>query len=325
MSIRSGIAAQIGYAAETTYGTYATPTRFLEVNAFAVKNAIERIESNALRSTNRVLRSDRWVANPKGVAGTVEHEVQSKGFGLLFKHMLGGAAIATPSGGTNTRDQTFTLGDTYGLSLTVQAGIPDVSGTVQPFSWLGTKVASWTLTNDVDGILMLELTLDGASETTAESLAAASYPASSELLTYVGGLITIGGVAYDVTSFELTGENGLKTDRYFIRQNTAKMEPIIAAPVGLSGSIGSEFVDLTQYQRFTAGTVGAVVAKWEGSTIESSFKYTVQVTLPAVRFDGETPEVGGPDVVPATFPFRVLNDGSNEPITVLYRSTDTSA
>lgn len=325
MAIRSGIAAQLGFAAETTWGTFATPTRFLEVNSFAIKNDVQRIESAAIRANNRVLRQDRFASNPKGTSGSIELEVVSKGFGLIFKHMLGAVAITTPSGATNSRLHTHTLGDLYGLGLTIQGGIPDVAGTVQPFSWLGNKVSEWTLSNELDGILMLGLNTDGSSEVTNQSLASASYAASTELLTYAGGTITLAGSAFDVSAFSLSGNNGLKTDRYFIRGSTTKKEPIPAALVELTGSLTAEFEGLTAYNRFVNGTVASLSATWLGSTIESTFKYSVTVTLPAVRFDGETPEVGGPDVVGLSLPFKVLFDGSQEPITIAYQTTDTAS
>lgn len=325
MAIRSGIAAQLGFAAETTWGVFQTPTRFLEVNSFAVKNNVERIESAAIRASNRVLRQDRWASNAKGVSGTVELEVMSKGFGLLLKHVLGAVAITTPSGATNARLHTHTLGDQWGLGLTVQGGVPDVSGTVQPFSWLGCKVAEWTLENEVDGILMLTLGLDGATETTAQSLASASYSASMELLTYAGGVISVAGSSFDVTSFSLNGNNGLKTDRYHLRGATTKKEPVPAALVEMTGSITAEFDGLTPYNRFVNGTVASLSAVWTGSQIESGQNYSLTVTLPAVRFDGETPEVGGPDVVMQALPYKVLFDGSQEPITIAYKTTDTAS
>src|SRR3990167_5826728 len=112
---RSGIWSQCGYAAETTWSTYAAPTRFLEFNDEDLKLNIEYIQSESLRSGNRVLRSDREVANKKGAGGSVSHEVTDRSFGLLFKHALGTVAITTPGGGTLTRDHTHTLGDPYGL------------------------------------------------------------------------------------------------------------------------------------------------------------------------------------------------------------------
>lgn len=325
MAIRSGLNSQIGYAAEATWGTSATPTRFLEFNSESMKLDVQRIESQGLRATNRVLRSDRWAANKKGVTGDVEHEVQSKGFGLLFKHALGTVSIATTASGTNSKDHTHTLGDPYGLGLTCQVGRPDVSGTVQPFTYTGCKVTEWELSNEVDGILMWRMGLDGQDEATATALATASYVASTELLTYVGGTITVAGSSFDLTNFSLKGANGLKTDRHFVRASVLKKEQIAAQSVELSGQIEAEFESLTAYTRFTAGTTAAIVAKWEGTTIEASSKYTVQVTLPVVRFDGETPNVSGPDVLMQSLPFKVLYDGTQEPLSLLYRTTDVAS
>lgn len=325
MAIRSGVAAQLGFAEETTWGTFSTPTRFLEVNSFAIQNQVERIESSAIRASNRVLRQDRWAANPKGVSGTLELEVMTKGFGLLLKHMLGTVAITTPSGATNTRLHTHTIGDTYGLGLTIQGGVPDVSGTVQPFSWLGCKIAEWTLSNEVDGLLMLGLNIDGATETTAQALASASYASSVELLTFAGGTVTLAGSQFDVRSISLTGNQGLKTDRYFLRGSTTKKEPIPIALVDLTGQLEAEFDGLTAYNRFVNGTVASLSATWVGSTIEGAFKYSLTVTLPAVRFDGSTPEVASPDVVMLPLPFKALFDGSQEPVTIAYQTTDTSS
>lgn len=325
MAIRSGLAAQIGYVAESTFGTYAAPTRFLDFNSEGIKRESEPIESSGLRASKRVLRSSRWALNHKGVAGDVEHEVTSKGFGLLFKHALGAVVIATPGGGTTSRTHTHTLADPYGLSLTVQVGRPDVSGTVQPFSYLGCKIAEWELSCEIDGILTWKHTLDGRTETTAETLATASYAASDELLVWTGCTVTVGGASFDATGFTLAGNNGLKTDRYYLNGSGLKKEQVAAEMVELSGELTGDFEGLTAYNRFVNGDEAEIVFTAEGSTIEGAIKYGVEVTLPACRFDGETPNVEGPDTLGQTLPFKVLDDGTNEPITLVYTTTDTAS
>jgi hypothetical protein len=239
--------------------------------------------------------------------------------------MLGAVAISTPTGGTATRDHLHTLADPFGQSLTVQVGRPDVAGVVQPFSYLGCKVAEWEFANSVDEILMLTLSLDGKDETTAQALAAASYPSSSELLTFVGATLSIGGAQYDVSEVSIKGSNGLATERYFLRADTTKKEQIPAEMVEITAEVTGEFDGLTQYQRYTGGTTAALVAKWEGSTIEGSFKNTVQVTLPVCRVDGETPNVEGPEILEQSLTLKALFDGTQEPIQLLYRTTDTAS
>jgi hypothetical protein len=43
-----------------------------------------------------------------------------------------------------------------------------------------------------------------------------------------------------------------------------------------------------------------------------------------IHFDGDTPTVGGPDVVSTSFPFVAGHDGTNAAATVEYISTDTT-
>lgn len=323
MALRSGIGAQLGFATESTWGTRVTPTRFLEFVTEGINLSVDRIESKAVRASNRVMRSDRWVAGARSAGGPIEWEVSSNGFGLLFKHILGAIAITTPVGATLTRDHTATLGDFDNLGMTVQIGRPDVNGTVRPFEYRGAKVTDWELSIAANGLLMLKTTIDAVDEDTSQALATVSYPVSQSLLSYVGGTITIGGPSVDVSDFNVHGSNGLKTDRRLIRNATTKKEQIPHDLTGLSGSITAEFEDLTAYSRFVNGTVATITALFEGATIEGALKYGVLVTLPACRFDGDTPNVGGNDILPIKLPFKVLNDGTNPPISIRYRTTDT--
>lgn len=325
MAIRSGLAAQLGHVAESTYGTGVTVTRFTEFVDESLKLESERMESTALRAGRRVQRLDRWAVNKKGVSGDITYEVASKGFGLLLKHALGSLAITTPGGATTTRLHTVTLGDPWGLSMTVQVGRPDVGGTVQPFTYLGCKVTEWELSLEVDGPLMLKLTYDGRDEVTGTALATATYAASDELLWYTGATLTVGGSAVPVKKVMLKGTNGLKTDRYFINGSSLKSEPIAGELSEITGEIECEFNGLTDYNRFVNGTTAALVFTAEGSTIETTHKFGLTSTLPAVRFDGDTPNVNGTDITMLSLPFKVLDNGTDPPVSLAYKTTDIAA
>jgi hypothetical protein len=321
----TGIDGQIGLAEEVTWGTRVAPARFLEYNEESIQLNNERIESQGLRAGRRVTR--HWVNNRKGAGGGITFEVMNKGFGLLFKHMLGATAVTTPGGGTLSRDHTATVGDLDSKSLTVQKGVPPILAATQPFDYTGGKISEWEITNDVDGLLMLSCTFDFQTEDTAQTLASASYASGIEPLTFLGGLVTIGGAATDLSNFSLSGSNGLKTDRYYIRQSGLKKEQIEDTERrNYEGSFSADFENLTLYNRFANGTEAAIVAKWEGSIIEAALKYEVEVTLPRCRFEGETPTVGGPDVVAQPVAFKALDptDGVTSPVTIRYRTTDTA-
>jgi len=326
MAIRSGLAAQIGLAAESTWGTYVAPDHWYEFNEEDLSLSVERVESAGLRANNRVLRTDRWAAGQQRVEGSITMDVPSKSFGLLAKHALGAVAITTPDGATSTRLHTHTLGDPYGLGLTCQVGRPDSSGTVQPFSYAGAKISELTLSNSVDEILQAEIGLVAQTESTSESLATASYPTGNQLFVWTQGVIQIaGGTVGVVTDFEVTINNGLKDDRYFLGAATMS-EPIIADMTTIEGSMTVEFDGLTNYNRFVSGTEAAVSAQWTAATeIESGFSPYVKVYIDNARFDGATPNVGGPDVLTHELSFKAVYDGSNGPISIEYQTDDTAS
>lgn len=326
MPIRSGLAHQVGVAAETTYGTAVTADHFYEDVACEFDLQQEEIESASLRAGNMVLRSDRRVNDRLGVEGSLNLEVMTNGFGLLLLHALGAVTISTPSGATNTRLHRHVLADLYGKSLTVQGGIPDVGGTVRPFNWLGCKVSSWELSQALNGLLMLGLSIDGQDEDSdgTPALASASYP-TRNLFHYGQCSVTVAGSAFDATALSLSGNNGLATGRRFLRASTLKKEPIHESFREFAGELTGEFEDLTAYNRFVNKTVVAVVMTWTGAVIEGSFNYKLDINLPAVVFTGTTPKVSGPEIVELGLPFKVLNDGTNEPITVDYYTTDTAS
>ncbi len=321
--LRTGVAAQLGVGEETTYGTPVTPNRFFEFVSESLKLDLERLESRGLRAGTRVLRSDRWRTGRRSVSGDIELEVNSKSQGLLWKHMLGSIATTTPSGATNTRDHTATPGD-LPVGLTVQVGRPDVGGTVRPFTYHGCKIATWALRASVGEIGLLRLGVVGEDEDTATSLASASYASGDELMTFVEGSLSIASSTVDVREVEITGDNMLAADRHRLGSGLIR-EPVEADMRRYGGRIVAFFPDLTAYNRFVTGTEASLELLFQGSQIEAGFNYETKVTM-NVRFDGETPNVSGPDELDQPLPFVAVDSGSGpaSAITVVYRTDDTT-
>lgn len=310
----------------TGYGDPVTPSRFLEFVSDGIKLNVDHIESSAIRTGNRVLRADRQTVNRKDATGQIVFEVANKGFGLLLAEMLGkDAVITTPPGGTISRLHTHTMGDPYNRSLTMQFGGPDTGGTVRTFTYKGVKIPEWELSCGLGEFLKLTVGVDAQDEDTTIGLAAAVYPAGQEILSFTGGRIQLAGGNFDARSISLKMGQGLNVNRQFIRSNTLKKEPILGAMAELSGSIEAEFMSLTEYNRYVAGSTAQLIATFTGSIIESAIPYMLRVTLPAVRFDGETPNVDGMDIITQPLPFKVLNDTVNEPIIVEYQTTDIAS
>jgi hypothetical protein len=322
MGIPSGLGAQLMFGEETVYGTAVTPTRTFEFVNEKLKMDIDRVESKAVRQGQRFLRSDRWAAGKKDVGGDSEFEVANKSFGILFKHMFGGVATTQPDnvGAPTVYKHTFTPGD-LPMSLTGQVGRPDVGGTVRPFTYHGLRISDWELSCAVGEILGLKTSFVGQDEETATALATPAYPASLNLLTFVQGTLTLGGSPQDIKSFSAKGVNGLADDRYFMGSQLRK-QPLEAKMRDCSGQLEAEFESLTAYTRFTAGTEAQMVLLFQGDLIASTFHYEAKLTA-NVRFDGQTPAVGGAEIIQQTLPYKVVDNGTLS-VKLEYQTTDTT-
>ena len=312
MAIRSGLAAQIGIGVETTVGTAATPTRFYEFNDESIAMTIERIESEGLRTGNRVLRSDRYASGQKAIEGSFSMDMTADNTAILFKHALGAVATA----GTYTH--TCTMADPFGLGLTIEVGRPGNDGTVRAFTYAGCKINSLDLSVSVGELLSAEFGVIGTTAETIGTVTAASYGSSLELLHFAGAAITVAGVAYPCKDFSLSVNNGLTGDRFVLGSQVAQ-QPIASSLAEVTGSLTSEFLDATAYNRVINATHAAVVATFTDSTAD-----TITVTVPVARFDGDTPSVGGPDILDQTLNFKGLFNGTDSPVTIAVKNGDSA-
>ena len=312
MAIRSGLAAQIGIGVETTVGSAATPTRFYEFNDESIAQTIERIESEGLRTGNRVLRSDRYASGQIAIEGSFSMEMTAGNTAILFKHALGAVATA------GSYVHTCTMSDPYGLGLTLEVGRPGNDGTVRAFTYAGCKINSLDLSVSVGELLSADFGVIGTTAEAIGSVTAASYGSSLELLHFAGAAITVAGTAYPCKDFSLSVNNGLTGDRFVLGSQVAQ-QPIASSLAEVTGSLTAEFVDATAYNRVVNATHAAIVATFTDSTANS-----ITVTVPVARFDGDTPSVGGPDILDQTLNFKGLFNGTDSPVTIAVANGDSA-
>lgn len=296
----SGIDAQLGYAEESTYGTFETPTRFSEFVSEGIKFEIERIESQGIRAGRRI--QSRWKPSVQRVTGPIELELTPGGSGLLLKHAWG--AVTTAGAGPYTH--TYSQGALDGESLTIQIGRPSLDGTVRAFSYSGMKISSWTISCAVGEIPKFTLDTYGSVEATGQPLATASYPANDDPFVFTEGSLTVGGTNVCIKDFTLTGDNALATDRHFIcsGQGAAPKEPLENGFRDIGGSFTADFENLTQYGLYTAGTESALVLNFTSGADSL-------VITENVRFDGETPNVSGMEILELPVSFKTLSNTSD--------------
>lgn len=327
MALPAGIGGQVGFAAESTYGTGVTVTRFLEFNNESLKADVRQIMSYGL-GRGRFMRTGRNKSYVAGATGSIELPVMTKGMNLLFKHALG-SHTAAQQNSTSEYKHTSTIDAVglVGLSLTTQVGRPDVGATVRPFTYEGCKIVGWELKNDLDGQLMFMADLDAETEVTGTSLETASYASSDEAFYFSQATVTLNSTAFKTRSISIKGANALATDRRFL--GGSKAEPLPNGESTITVSLDPEFESLTRHGYWTAGTeLSNLVMTWDtGTAIPTgdggNFKLTV--TIPKLIVTSAGTNVSGPDILRDPIEAKVLYDGTNSPIKFEMWTTDSAA
>lgn len=350
MSIGSGLAAQLGMIQEVTPGTALAPTHWYEFNSETMNLKPTTIQGQGLRAGQVFNRASRRARTLIDITGGVLMDFPSKGAGFILQQLLGSFNTgATPVmlGSSSAYLQTHIPGSNYGKSFTLQKGAPDSSGTVHALNYPGCKVADWTLDCKVGAILSLQMNLDAMNEVLdTPALGTPSYIAGSGVFNFRQGTLLQGGTvsttgnvtsvsgsttAACVTGVQLKGKRPMADKRYYYGSAGIKAEQIENGYQDLTGQIDVEFSSTAAwYAAFAADTPQALELKFVGPTISGAYAYTLDIILPCVYLEGDSPNIAGPDVLKSTVPFTVLDGqvGSGttaQPIAQFqYTSTDTA-
>jgi hypothetical protein len=326
----SSYGAQLVVGIEGTYGTAVSGTHALEFVKESIAGDYQRIESVGVRKNTRFLRATRFVPYAKGAKGDIEIELLGKGHEFLLPALLGTATSNTPASGTTV--WTAIPGSYVGQSYTVQVGRPDLSDTVHPFTYAGGKVDSWELSNKAGELLNLKSTWSFASEVIggssgAYALATADYSRTdnAELFSFVGGQVKIGSTAVNVNQVTIKVDNALKTDRFVIN-TPIRAEPVEDGHRKIEIDFDLEFEDLTHVNRFAAttaaGTLAAGTFTWQCPTpiagTGGTIYPTLKVTIPAIRFDGDLPNVDGAKLLDLKLKGSAVDNGTDQVCTIQY-------
>lgn len=341
MATRSGLDGQIGFAAESTYGTAITVTRFPELNEEDLSEQLTWLEGEAIRSGKKYKRDGRVSVSRREVKGKTEFNLSNKGFGLLLKACIGSSATATQIASSTAYKQVHVPGDLYGKSMTIQVGRPEPgTGTVRPFGYLGCKVASWELSCSDGGYLKLSITWTGRQEDTITGLATASYIAAQQLFNFSHATLALGGtastasgemsvssgvaVATIIKSISIKGENPLADDRYGLGNAGLKAEPLENDYPTITVDLDAEFAKSELYDVYKAGSSTALQASWSFGDAGSSNPFLLGFIAPKYRLKSAPPKLSGPGLVNMSVSGECYDDETNAPYQIKYVSTDTA-
>lgn len=335
---------QLGFKAETTWGTPVVVDSFFEFENESIVPEVSLIEPPVMRTTTRTIRHDRWVRGITGHAGSVSLPVMTKDFGVWLDHLVGGS-ITTAGPTDSAYTHTVDVGSLCGKGFTMQLNRPrGICGdTDVAFTYEGGKVNQWTITQEQGGVVMLSMDMlfEAMLQTTA--LASASYASGMEFLPWGATSLTVGGLSLPVTSWTVTCNNGLKADRLMIRNSYARREPVENDMREITFEATCDFealvdgtpsgaVGFPQKIWTTAGlaataadSMEAVVITCNGPTLIGATAYPgLTITMSAVRFDEANVNVDGPNMTQINVRGRALVPSAGSICQLQYRTTDTA-
>ena len=318
---------QFGLKKESAYGTPVVVDRFLEFKAAPFKKEKSVAQGDSLRVGSRTDRADRRTIPFSFITGSLELNAINKGLGVVWEACMGSGSSTLVS--TGLYQQVFTWADVM-PSYTCQVGTWD--GTeVNPQTYSGCQVGSWTLNASEAGIVSLSVTWIGKSLNDATALATASYPVSTTSLFtfahaafYAGGTLTpptstalgsaSGSALAVVKNFSLTQDNGLKDGPQVGGLSTVRKPTKRAA----TGSMEVEYSGSTFLDAINNDTSLPLVATFTNGTD------VVQLVLPEVRLEGEPPAPNGSERITHPLNFKALEGAAAQAVWVVTRTADAA-
>jgi hypothetical protein len=342
MPYGSGLSGQVGFAAESTWGTPVTVTRFLEHLEEDMNWEPTWLDSAGIKAGQAFKRVSRTKQSRKSVSGGFNLEAPDKGLGLLLKHALGSSATATQIASTTAYRQTHTPGMKTGLGLTVQVGRPQTDGTVRAFTYEGCKVTGWEFSCSDGELAKVRVDVDGQDQSTATALATASYTAGAGIFAFnesstftlggtpatASGRTTItGGTALTtvVRGITIRGETPMATERFGLGNAGVKQQQIENAIPTISGTLEGEFTSRSEiYDLLTGNTTTALQLDFSHGDAGGSNPFRISFVLPAIKIKTAGVNLGGPDIVGQQINFEAYDNEADPVIQIEYVSTDTA-
>lgn len=250
----TGTSAQIGYAVESTAGTFVAPTRFLEfVPPLGLVKRQEYVKSRGIRA-GRVM-PHAVALGKSNVEGPVTHELTAESIGILLRAMIEGTPATTGAGPyTHVFDHSTDL-----ASISAQTALPSTSA-IHPMSYAGLRVRQWTLAvtpGDVYPTLTIEWIGKSLDADGTPSLTAATYATFTRFV-FTNATFSVAGSEVCVDGITLTGTTGYEMEHKICSTDAGTPNLFRGARAMVTGSATSDLADLTQLNRYLGGTQAAL-------------------------------------------------------------------
>jgi hypothetical protein len=335
----------IGIKKESTYGTAVTVDQFVEFLTESLDRSPTFVQGTPLRVGSRVPRSGRRQLAAEGAGGAIGLEAQIRGLGIFLEAALGAVTSTAVPGATGAFQQVHTPSTTDPVaSYTIQKGIPPLGGgATHAFTFPGCVCKGFELSAKADSTVELSFDWVGRQVRTDIAYAAPSYPANTDVLTFMHGALVVGGtvtaptttalatggtVVGNVVDASLKWDNGLdEGGRGMGGAGMITRKPVLGTG-GIEGTLTAEYTDTVLRDAYMNQTNLALLLTFTHPSALGTgtpVNPVLQVYVPVVRLDGEIPKANAGAPVRQSVKFTGL-DGTvaTSPIYVVYRTADTA-
>jgi hypothetical protein len=162
MTVYSGVGTQVAFGLEVTAGTPVTTGTFLPLLGDKLGSDRPRIEADSIRAGRRFQDSNDWAGGNVSPGGDLQFELRQKDIGKLLTGMFG-TVTSTTGPVSSLYTHTWTSAGEP-LPMTIQKGVPDVNGVVDPLTYTGCLVDEWELACNVGEFVSLGITVAAMRE-----------------------------------------------------------------------------------------------------------------------------------------------------------------
>jgi hypothetical protein len=330
----SGLGSQWGFKKESVWGTPVTVDKFFEYSSESFNLDATYYDGVGLRAGRTFGPQSRTKKTTRAAGGDVALEMPYKLSGHLFDQMVAGTITPVIQGASIAYLSTFNVGASVpNKSATNQFNKPASSAGDTAFTYPGCVLTGASFAMETGGTLTSSLSWRAKDETTpattpaGAALAVASYAANTDIWVHQDTTLSYaGGGAPGVKGVSLAWNQPYRDDRFFLDGSGTIAQPIPNGLATVTGTLSGEWYDSTFYTAFRSGAFASLTITFAGPTaIASTFFPTIKFTLSAIQIRGNSPQVGGPDLLDTDIPFVAKDDGTNPPLKIEYTSTETTA
>jgi hypothetical protein len=323
MAYNMGVGSKLAIGKESAWGTPVADTMLINFTSESLAPTISKVEEENLLASKAAAAYDLMGIK---IAGDFAAILKPENAGFLLKAALGGTDTVTPNfGGVTGQAQHSIVAQTPSGVNPSYTIFVDRKQAIKKFS--GCKVENLKISAKAGDYVRATVSIKGKDEA-AGTIATSAVP-SLKAYKFIGGTLSLGGTAVDITSVDLDYTNGLDEGVQTNTSGTYSSEPVhgkrkIALNIEMPYDTNSESIRNTNY--LTEAVLSTAVLHLESpSIITGASKYRMDLTLANVAVLESKVNVGGSGIITMSIKGEATAVGATEPITaVIYDGTATA-